>query len=656
MTTDEGFVPEIDSPYVAMNSSANEESYLQLIRNTVKRILPPTLRLKKTDDPEAIEDFKEQLHASLPILTCTPGETVPCYLSLCLLFKFRPNGSKFFFEMISNWLVPGQRLNDVLFYAVDFTMPTMGKDLYTLCEIILHITDPAEFEQVIRNLPMLESEIRLGVQSAYYARRILEVRGIAASEKTALVLEYLAYLIKRMPGYFDYDLFTEMQHVLVMCSDEFKESRKSRHLSRIIAIHYHFRKALREALKIAPDRRHLNLKLFKTKFMDSDEPRKCLGVIVGINFLGDKEVFEEKHVLKAIQNYLPNVQTVEGSFFANRHGDENLCTLYLEIEKSDRTDFTSEEILRLRNELPTDLKDRIEHLMHPIFMPRNEEEVMRNILSLSNQLKYLKDTPQVFITFDEQTPAGLFFTIIMVRILKSHQDLSVQELFQRANTFLEYIHDWKKNVGYVRKKYPKEANVFRVKLPKQMFLREDHSLDLYKARQMVVSELVQIVGEVRDFNGGMISKQNELLYSLRNLLAEHGTFQDFLLENFFYSLRPAIMRTVLEASILKTLFIMMLETLEKGISAGAHYSLHFQRELEIVYVMVLVHQSNLKEKIDATLATLNVPATELASAFVSTYDISCIGYIYCCDDPYKQDHFCQLIYHTCEAESKQAVF
>ena len=119
-------------------------------------------------------------------------------------------------------------------------------------------------------------------------------------------------------------------------------------------------------------------------------------------------MFDKTHLLKAIQNYIPSAQAVENSFFANRRGSEHICTLYLELEKINGDEFTGNEIRMLRQELPNDLKDRIEHLMHPVFMTRNEEEIIRNILSLSNQIKFLRDIPQVFISFDEQTHADFF--------------------------------------------------------------------------------------------------------------------------------------------------------------------------------------------------------------------------------------------------------
>ncbi|MEG7679923.1 hypothetical protein U2083_14295, partial [Listeria monocytogenes] len=82
----------------------------------------------------------------------------------------------------------------------------------------------------------------------------------------------------------------------------------------------------------------------------------------------------------------------------------------------------------------------------------------------------------------------------------------------------------------MRKKYPKEATVFRAKVGKEQFLRRDHSINLYEARQAVVLELLRVVGDFRDFNGGIISKQNELVSTVKSLLEGKFKYHDLLLE------------------------------------------------------------------------------------------------------------------------------
>ena len=215
-------------------------------------------------------------------------------------------------------------------------------------------------------------------------------------------------------------------------------------------------------------------------------------------------------------------------------------------------------------------------------------------------------------------------------------------MFKQSDTFLEYIHDRTKHAGTLRRKYKKEATVFRVRLANDPFLRANHSIDLNKARQIVAAELCRIVGEVRDFNGGMITKQHEVLCQLRNLL-NSIKYNDLLLENFFYSLAPVIMRHVLEPEMLRTLFLMLLESIDEGLSNGESYDLKTFFDGTSTFAIVKAEGPALKEELNRVIGKLQLHSSQLANTYVSVYDITYIGYIYRCDDGDKQQQFCQTI-------------
>lgn len=617
-------------------SSTSNPLYKKIIRQTLLKLLPPNLRLP-AKDPDLRDDQKCAFLSALPFFSATSLKQAPGEISFCVLAKYHANAFKFVFDLISRWLVPGRRLNVSMLCAADLRIPVYGSEILTFCEIIVYIENEKELEQLQCNLPIIQTEIRLGVQSSYYARRIQEIKGRTVDEKTVSIQEDIAWLIERRPKLFDHDLLTEMQHVLIICQDSFKAMREPRHLSRMISSQYVFRRDLRTAVKHAPRKRHLRLKLFKTFLQDDARDAPVLGVLVGINFLEDKELFEERHLLSAIQNYIPGARAVEESFLSTSRGDESICTLYLEIEKANRDPWHLAEIRLLKEELPHDLKDRIEHLMHPIFMPRNEEEVMRNILSLNNQIKYLHDLPQVIITFNEQTPTHLFFTVIIVRVVKE-DSLLMDNLLKKKTLSVEYRHDRSKVVGHLRKKYPKEASVLGIQLPKTPFLRRDHSIDLNKARQVVLYELIQLLEEVRDFNGGMISKQHEMLCQLHEELVQ-VKYNDLLLENFFYSLTPDIMRTVMEPRVLARLFILLLETVNQGVFGGENYIFNVQIEQNFICAVIKTEDCAIRETVNRSLNKLKILASKLAFSFVSVYETSYLGYIYLTDQPAEQQAF-----------------
>lgn len=591
-----------------------------------------------------VPDLINDLHAQLPILKRTELGSPPCEISFFLLACMHPNAYKFFYDMISQWLIPGKKINVLLVLAVDFKMPDLSDQVYTSCEVILHIENIEDMEAIKKNLSTIEAEICLGIKSRYHAQRILEIKGLKADEKTALIHEHLADLLKRLPDQLDLDLISEMQHILVICNEDFKLQREFRHLSRIICVHYLFRKELRRLVCLSPQKRHISLKVLRTRIHTPEGVKTVLGLIVGVNFLKENELFEEQHLIKAIQHYIPNIKLVEGSFFSNKGLRDSIATLYIEVEKTTGGEFSAYEIQCLRKELPADLKDRIQQLMHPIFMPQNEEEVMRNILTLSNQLKFIRDIPQVIITFDQQTDEDVVFSVILLRILKP-QSLPIESLLDPVKERMGYRIDRVKLIGSLRGRcrYQKEANVFHVSFPKRDFLRHDHSLDLQKVRQEVVNKLSEAIGDFRDYNGGMISKQNEVFCELRNLLWDLGKEHEHLLENFFYAMRPVVMRTIVEPTALATLFRMLLEAIDVSFFKSEHGSFLFKEDDRYTYVILSSEDADIKEEVDRALKRLDVLSLEIASTFVKVYDMPYVGFILRSDDVAMKNNFKALL-------------
>lgn len=261
----------------------------------------------------------------------------------------------------------------------------------------------------------------------------------------------------------------------------------------------------------------------------------------------------------------------------------------------------------------------------PLFMPRNEEEVMRTVIALDQQLKFVGDKPQVHIAFDEQTERNLYFTIIVIRILKGEPS-SISSLL-KASSFFQYLHDRTRAMGLIRKKYPKEATVFRVKFSKEDFYRSDGAIDLYKARLKVVEELTKWLGNFRDYNGGGLKKQNELLTLIKESLKEDS----LRVENFFYSLVPALIRSTLEQEAFVTLYKLLFE--DKIV--------HFDGRFNYV-VMKSKDRRKLEEK--AYILYENYQSgTDLIQGFMKMPDCYCMGYIFRSCDPIEQEKFKSLI-------------
>lgn len=534
-----------------------------------------------------------------PIIRRLEGDASCARFSL--LCKSRPHAWPFFHQMLSRWLVPGKRLHAKSHFATDFLSPKQETYLYG--ELSLEIETPKEFALVEEMFPVLEKELRLGLESEYQAHRIIERKSVESEDKIVCIQDKITALSRRHPELFDHEVFAEMQHFLVLSPKAFKEARSCRQMSRIICTHYLFRKTLRLSNETFPDRRYVNVKLMRATLPNEGVSRRILGIAVGISFLKAHETLEKKHLFNALTVILPDVHPVEGSFFVHVNRSDEVRTYYLEVEKEKKTSFTCDEIQRLKHQLPFEIKNHIEERHSPIFMPQNEEEILRHILTLSHQLKYVQDLPQAVICFQMQTDEQLEFLAIFLRIIKANTRPLAEKVESKRHTF-ECVHDRTKYVGVIRKHYQKEASVFKVRIPKTPFLRSNGSIDLYKARQKVAQEFSRLLGDFRDFNGGTISKEIETFAQLRQLVGEVAHAP--LLEDFFFSITPALMRSVLDPLVLKTLFSLILEAQEMGLPVDQPSLCHIREDSKYLYIVLATRHQGIYEELFSDLEALKI--------------------------------------------------
>lgn len=629
---------EIVQAFVSEQESERHALYSTAVCNTLMALLPKQL-LHCLLNPAMGREAKQSLfEKKLPLLHHTVSGHCPYHVSFFLLSIYRSSSFKFFFEMISRWLIPGKRLNVVLIFASDFHLPQVSEELYTLCEIMVRVDNLKDLEEIEQALPLLESEICLGTASTYYARRILEIRGMSIDEKAAQIHEQMVHLIKRFPALFTPDIYNEMQHLMVTCSDGFKEQRTVSHLGRLIAAYTYFRSALNKVSATTPQRRHLLIKTIPGTLLDPKANlRRVLGVLVAVHFANEAEGIEKQHIYRTIQQYLPGALLVAGSFLTDYRAAERSSLLYLEVETADGSLWPLEQLNVLRTRLARDLQHHIQQPIHPVFNPRNEEEMMRNLLALAQQVQHPQDLPQLFLSFEEQSYSHLFFIVLIVRV---HQEgnSTIQEQFASSQSFLDYLHEQNRILGPIRKKRVKDATIFRVRLEKNAFVRLDQSIDLTEVRQQVFMELQRILGKLRDYNGGMISKQTQILDDLRNLLEAERKVNPFFLNRFFYSLTPTITRHAFPLPVLLHLYCLMMQCAEQEDVTGEIKAPSLTDDTPtFLYIALMVEESELNTtlhtQLQSTLTRLKVPATSLASASFRLSEAIFFGCVYRGENP-----------------------
>lgn len=504
------------------------------------------LALETSHRPEvqtAVRRILEQTQAPFPSITHSHLDPVENTVSFFLLCQDQVGLGAFFYEMVTRSL-PGK---PTLFFFSEVD------ETYVGAELEMRFQNRASWERVKGHVEVLKHELLVGLRSPYHANRILELKGMTLEEKRIRVQERVAKTLQRFPEKFDYDFFYLVQHYFIRSHQESLRFHEVRQISENLAGLYLLKRKLIQKIEENAERRHLFVKVRKRWLHHPFGSRQVLGVSVGLNFLREHEVFSEKHLLKAIQALIPGAEHFEESVYEHEDGEYPLLLLYIEIDSSEQA--------LLKRELPMVLKGHIEHLQRPLFMPRNEEEVMRHVVTLGGQLKFSRDLPQVILSFHGQTDQKLSFTVILARVLLPQLE-NAEELIEKLGHLHPQVERVKK-IGMLRKKYFKEALVFKVELRLTDFLRDDQSVDLYKARLFVLKELEKVVGEVRDYNGGMISKQNEVLSVFHELLGGDAQRHRLLLDNFFHALYPVEKRSLVPPQSLKTLFSLLLEVLHK---------------------------------------------------------------------------------------------
>lgn len=466
---------------------------------------------------------------------------------------------------------------------------------------------------------------------------------LAEITPSKVFLEALIKILQKWPSDFVVDLFKDYFRFLVLSEKEFRVHRSMKHQLRIICYHYLMRKILIHRQRVIPNELDLELRLLRTRLEFPFGQKSVLGIAIAIHFSNFYERLEDQHILLAVQKLLPSVSTVKESFLTFQKPHELFRLIYLEIAKPHNYAFSLSEIKLLKNYLGEKLKKCVETLNPSVFGYCDTEESMRNIFFLSKELQVPSDLPQVMISFEEASSTLLIFKITVIRFL-GNGSRNISECFQDLEESFEYIHERTSIIGQVEQN-AKEASIFLLKIPKKPFLiRLNSSFNLYRARQYVFSLLAQAIGNFRDYNGGIFSKQLETFVQFKEQFREFIEKDPELLEDFFYALKPEEMQALIPFSSLVIFFKLFLQAKEVILIRKESFTVKFQKEGGHFFVIVrfrnFAFQENIKELIDKHSLSKEM------STFLNFKDqegIITLGYIFQTSSDRKKKEFCEIL-------------
>lgn len=571
-------------------------------------------------------------NSSLPWLKLIPSSKDPVSISLFFLSRERPHVGKFLSEMMTRWLIPSKQLPISLFFMAPFF--SKKKDTPLLCgQIELQLKSPKDMSLALCQFEVLKLELELGFGSPYHAARILEMKALSLDEKRMLIQERVTRIVHRFPSWYDYDIFSLMQHLFIKVSAEYLRCREIRQFTENLTFFYSARKKFYKELEQFPDRRFIFTKVSRRGLRLPLGLKSVLGVLVGVNLLHENEKFGTDHLLKAVHSLVSGLAFVPGSDLLYQDTDYPFQLFYIELEKKEGKQLLKEEVDVLRDQLQPCIKGRVEHLHRSVFMPRNEEEIMRHIVTLGKELRFLSDLPQVIISFAKQTDDQLIFTLIIVRVLLPRTP-SIEDVFSGLSIKAHLQRS--KVLGFLRKRHPKEALVLDVEMQMANFLREDNCIDLYKARHKILLELEKGLGTVRDFNGGIIAKQNEVFQELVLILGKRSHQHHLLLDAFFHNIYPVERRSFIQPKILKMVFLGLVQLLQEP--PGNKMGLKKLQTKECCFLLIEPLDFLKKSNFEESLASLEMPLTDLITIKLEFEQRCILGYLYVTEDRKKQEN------------------
>jgi len=620
------------------SKSKNLQNHVRSIQALLVRALPIPLPFF---DKGSLEQW---IQTSTPWISWGKIETPPDCFSLFFLIK--PIASMptetFISEMIKRWLLPHEETTILLFEHMLILFELNPNRTFFLGEVKILVKNKKQADLIKQNLTLLKNEIISSLTSGRYAKALLETKVLPLDHKMNMIRESFIKLVKRFPDDLDESLFHSLAIMQSLTTPELREQRSYAHLGRIIVSMVLIRNHLNRELNFFPEKRHMKIHFMATDLTFPFGMKPVLGLSIGVNFFHKYEFFDEKHVLHAAEKFVPNIRIVSGSFYRFATPNNPIISFYVELGKEDGTPFSLDEKKILSKNLEEELKQRIERLVPSLFVVRNEEETMRNILVLSRELKSYDDHPQMMVTFDQHSRKDLMFTIVLLRIKKEGCP-PIQELLKTADDRIQFIPDRIQIVSYLDT-HPIEANVFRLQITKlPSFLRMDFSVNLYLARQEVVSFLKRELGHIRDYNGGMMLKQGERLSEFKRLFLEASKPNQEFLENFFFSLNPIESQATISLDSLSIFYDLFLKVVNTNFPEQRSYLVDFKTDDKAIIAVIRANDPQYRTLIEEALKKTHISDRSLISSSLTIEGNHYLSYMYDQSDHEKRITFQEVI-------------
>lgn len=544
-------------------------------------------------DNESIDSLSELF---LPFISLAQDPEDERSLSITILSSKKDYQAKFLYEMTRKWLVPGQILSLSSFLSLDFTDRSLMYSLFTLSLRL----PKAKLQLFAHYKDLFFFEVEQGLLSQYQANTLLEMKGISNEEKLVHVHEYVLNYLRRFPSTFDFEIISFMQSIYSNLKENYKRERSAKQIVNIIVYLYLLEKTKKEE----EDRI-----LHKHKITTIQTPfslKQVFSSYVCIPNFGEDDHIETLELFSFINDYLPGISCVDESLLIKRKTNDRLAYMYFELEKEERGTFSPRDISFLSQLVPLAIKRAVNHLVKQVERPKNDEALYKNLLVLSNEVTTISDKPQVIISTGEKHFGYWSYNISIVYVRRQRQSPPIKD---KTSSFFKLEVEKCKLLGPLEKGSIKEGMILHLQLFEMEEKIVDPSLVYFDRRKKVLEILKNMLGDFRDFNGGMIENQMKKLDEIKSRIKSQPHF----LGKFFNSLIHKEYMSTWDTFYLVNFYDSLVEFFQQIFDENKKF---FNRKYEKGEVIIAIFDdiTSYKEAQKEVVKNISTPANQLVLA------------------------------------------
>ena len=272
--------------------------------------------------------FAERWQKQLPFFQYSYNKKSPFSIKISAMYAhdYASSMDAYMAKSVTKWLLPGYTLSVQSSYRYQFSYRDTPHQHFYLSSFLLQLPNAALTRSTLLHIPVFLEELKLHILSINRAKSSLHEKKpafdphwarfekYARTQRSSAVSSDLVsvFMQEKAPKLTQNDLskafeqeisqenqiFYETKRYLLLFPQAFTIKRNVQYVSQILGFLHRFRSALIEKKEEAPQERHLQINLFKTRLEEKPRKKPVLGVLLTLNLLSETERFYKKHLLE----------------------------------------------------------------------------------------------------------------------------------------------------------------------------------------------------------------------------------------------------------------------------------------------------------------------------------------------------------------------